>query len=229
MFKIIFTISLAFFFSVQSSADATEDCVRKNAIQFDPNDLSAILSPISKFEVVTIGEMHGSQEAPQFTHDLFQSLRKPKRKIVLGIEVPEEDQPLVDSFVQTKDRSILKKSKFFTRNFQDGRSSESMVKLLEDLPKDAIVICFDSPNTGSGHWACMGNTEVDCKIHQMNPPSSPYGAGVDDTEYFLPEPLSGGYNATLFYRALTPSPPAFRHNGMPFFRKSAQLAVTPTI
>lgn len=57
-------------------------------------------------------------------------------------------------------------------------------------------------------WACMGNTEADCKIHQMNPPPSSYSTSVRYNKYFLAEPLSDGYNATLFYRTLTASPPA---------------------
>lgn len=229
--------------------------------------------------------MHGSQEIPQFTHDLFQHLRLTHKKVILGIEVPEDEQSLVDNFLNTKDRGILKKSKFFVRSLQDGRSSEAMVKLLEDLPKNSSVICFDSPKASSGQerdqqmaanlikvfkklkpdvfiilsgnihagieigtpfdpnyqpmsyllhtlpgtpikildiraiqvryaggniWACMGNTEADCKTHQMNPPPSPYSSVVSYNRYFLSESLSNGYNATLFERTLTASPPAFQ-------------------
>ena len=120
MFKFIFATTLTFFFSAQSFALVTEDYVRKNAVQINSNDLAPIIDSIAKSKFVTIGEMHGSQEIPQFTLDLFEQLRLSKKNVILGIEVPFEDQSLVDRFIQSKDRSILKQSKFFVRNFQDG-------------------------------------------------------------------------------------------------------------
>ncbi len=284
MKKIIPTIALVFLFCSHGFSDANEDYIRKNAVQLNANDLSSIIDSIAEFKIVTIGEMHGSQEIPQFTLDLYSQLKLLKKNIIIGIEVPEENQNLVDKFVQSKDRSLLKQSKFFIRRLQDGRSSEAMVNLLEMLPKDTIVICFDAQNANSEQerdqkmakniikayknlqptlfiilagnihsrieigtpfdsdfqpmgyllhtlpkspiklkniraikvryasgniWSCMGTKEVDCKIHQINSSAQTYSSAVAHNRYFLSEPLTDGYNATLFYRNLTASLPIF--------------------
>jgi hypothetical protein len=285
VFNLIITAALGLVVSIHSFAGNTEEFVRKNSIELISNDLTPIDATVKNFKVITIGEMHGSQEAPQFAFDLYSLLWKDRKNLVLGLEIPSEAQPLVDKFIKSKDRSILKLSSFFIRPSQDGRSSVAMVKLLEDLPKDAIVICFDSSKASSGQerdqqmaenlinaykslkpdilivlagnihagievgtpfdpnylpmsyllhalpqsplklrdiqalriryaggniWACMGNTEADCKIHQVSQPPSSYSSAVSYKKYFLGEALSGGYNGTLFFKTLTASPPAFR-------------------
>jgi hypothetical protein len=265
-------------------AEPSNEFVRYNELQIVSADLGKVASALSAFKVITIGEMHGSREAPQFVGQLFKSFEHIGKSVVLGVEVPIGDQATIDRFVRTKDRNVLKHSSFFTRNLRDGRSSKAMVQLLESLPKKAKVICFDSPNAGSGQqrdkemaenllraakegtatllvlagnihsaieigspfdptykpmgyflhslagsnfklseisalklrysggsiWACMGASESDCKVHQLNPLTSVYGTAVTHKSYFLPEPLAEGYNGTLFIRELNASQPAFR-------------------
>ena len=285
MFKILASALLLLFVSTNSFAESTATTIRKNAISLDHDDLVRIFPAVSKFKFVTVGEMHGSRETPRFVGDLFELFRAQKKTVILGLEVPQGDQPLIDKFIQSKDRSVLKASSFFVRSYQDGRSSEAMVALLENLPKDAVVVCFDSPTSSSGQerdkemaenlirayqryrpetfiilagnvhssieignsfdpkyqpmsyllhalphspiqindirairiryaggsiWACMGTSEADCKIQQLKSPPSAYGQAVSYGKYFLLESLGGGYNATLFFRSLTASPPAFK-------------------
>jgi hypothetical protein len=284
MFRLLFLLTLSF--SVQALADATQDYVRTNAVPLESDELTAVIESVRNIKVVTIGEMHGSQEIPRFTENFFTALQVEEKNVILGLEIPEFDQVLVDKFVRTKDRSLLKQSKFFVRELQDGRSSEAMVKLLEGISRDAIVVCFDSSKAdtaqerdrlmaknliaaykkwkptkfvvlaGNVHsaveawapfdpkyepmsyllhtlpgspiqlndilaikvrfatgqiWACMGGTKADCKIQDMNPAPSAYTSAVNDDSYFLREPLSEGYNATLFFRSLTASPPVFNN------------------
>ncbi len=128
-------------------AEPTPDYVKKQAISLP--QMSRIAKALSAYRWITVGEVHGTQEAPAFALNLAKALGK-KRRVVLGVEIPQKEQALVDRFRRTKFRPLLKTSSFFVRGYQDGRSSEAMVKLLETLPNYIRVVCFDSQNGKNG-------------------------------------------------------------------------------
>jgi hypothetical protein len=95
-------------------------------------------------QLLIVGELHGTQEAPGFVQLLAKQLRKSGRKIKVGLEIETTNQPSIDSFMVTGDRSILKRMRFFSSNASDGRRSEAMAKLIMDMRKRGVsVFCFD--------------------------------------------------------------------------------------
>ena len=86
-------------------------------------------------EVLLLGEMHGSVEAPELIYQLACTLSK-SEEVIVGLEIPSREQPLIDAYLASRgsnsDIERLTSSSFW-RNGRDGRSSVAMLKLIEDL------------------------------------------------------------------------------------------------
>jgi hypothetical protein len=93
---------------------------------------------LAKKEVryLVLGEMHGTNEMPDIFADAV-CLTSQKRKTVVALEMPETDQPQLDAWLTSDGGSDAKQallaSPFWNTTFKDGRSSEAMFRLLEQL------------------------------------------------------------------------------------------------
>ncbi len=151
--SVIFLTTLLTFSFAQ--AEVSQQFIRDNALKIKSvsNPPRLIAKQIKGFKVITVGEMHGTNETPQFVLGLVRLLAKKNKSIVLGLEIPHGEQINIDRFVETGDLSILKNAPFFTRDFQDGRSSKAMAALLTKVRKfkNVKVFCFDpAPDDISG-------------------------------------------------------------------------------
>jgi len=82
---------------------------------------------------VVVGEMHGTKETPAIFKDLVCSAHGLKRPIIVGIEL--KGQVAVDRFMVSKNHDLaandlLSQSEW---NHSDGRTSQAVLALLEDL------------------------------------------------------------------------------------------------
>lgn len=109
-----------------------------------------------KLRFVVLGEMHGTKEMPQIFWDAV-CLTSEKRRVVVALELPETGQAALDSFLAS-DGSLNAKgaflaTDFWTSKFKDGRSSEAMFRLIDDLrvayqaKKIAAVVAFQPVRT----------------------------------------------------------------------------------
>ena len=100
---------------------------------------------LAQYQVLLIGEVHGSIEYPAFVLDLAKNLATPGQKLAVGFEIPADEQSLVSEAVALKDPSVLLRSQFFQGTFQDGRQSSAMALLIAALGEiDGVeVFCFD--------------------------------------------------------------------------------------
>lgn len=85
---------------------------------------------------LVLGEMHGTNEMPAIFVDAV-CLTSKKRKVVVALELPETDQPLINAWVASDGSDEAKQAvlaaPFWNSKFKDGRSSEAMFGLLERL------------------------------------------------------------------------------------------------
>lgn len=127
---------------VASATDKDNLIVFQNAEEFP----DAAFDLIAKSKVVWFGEMHGTEEAPALFLGLVRLVRKADKAPVIGLEIPTTDQSAIDEYMQTGDESILRTRTYFKDSSDDGRASEAMAKLLQDLraEKVAKVICFQA-------------------------------------------------------------------------------------
>lgn len=115
------------------------------------DNLDLLLAPAAG--TLLFGEVHGSEEGPEFIGDLVCHLLVEGRKlVVVALEVPVEDQPQIDRFLDSdgspEDRRGLLATEFWSRPYQDGRSSAAMLELLERQrtwrQAGVSVVAFDS-------------------------------------------------------------------------------------
>jgi hypothetical protein len=115
--------------------------------------------PISGLEVLTpgmlvlFGDIHGTAEIPAFVADAACFLaQKQRQRVHVGLEIPASETPALRAFLATGDDHALRSGSFWTRSYQDGRSSEAVLGLLRTL-RDARqsglpveIFFFDDPD-----------------------------------------------------------------------------------
>ncbi len=98
--------------------------------------LKQLLEAAGGHRVLLVGEIHGTAEVPALVADLADALAA-EAPLVVGLELPRDEQKRIDAFLDSAgtgdDRVALLAGKFWTRDYQDGRSSLAMLELLERL------------------------------------------------------------------------------------------------
>jgi hypothetical protein len=116
-------------------------------------DVAAIVERAASHRVLLIGEIHGTAETPAAVADLAQQMATVENPLIVGLEIWRGEQAAIDRFLGSagtyEDRAQLLASEFWTRDYQDGRSSEAMVELLDRLRALALkapvsVVAFDA-------------------------------------------------------------------------------------
>ena len=86
---------------------------------------------------VLFGEMHGTVESPAFVANAACLALRAGLPVTVALEMPYEDQARVDVFLTSAgtdaDRAALLDSPFWKDEYQDGRRSQAMLSLLDDL------------------------------------------------------------------------------------------------
>lgn len=116
-----------------------------------PAGAEGLLTPGS---TIFVGELHGTKEVPASVGSLACAALQAGLPVRVGLEIFVEDQPALDAFLASDGGAAAKakllEAKFWTREFQDGRSSEAMLSLLDQLRalrasgKKLEVFAFDS-------------------------------------------------------------------------------------
>ncbi len=110
-----------------------------------------LLAQADALRPLLIGEIHGTQETPAL---LASMLRQGSgRPWLLGLEIPRQEQERIEAFLRSdggaRARAALTGGAFWTRELQDGRSSEAMLQLIDAVRalrrsgRDIHVVCFD--------------------------------------------------------------------------------------
>lgn len=91
----------------------------------------------SHANIIIVGDEHGTSEAPQKLYDLVTALLPHYSHIYLSLEVPPEALNINDNpIISSKELELyVAKTRFWSRGFQDGRSSQAVAKLIYKLKK----------------------------------------------------------------------------------------------
>ena len=110
---------------------------------------------VKKGGVLLLGEMHGTQEVPRFLAQTVCQVTVAGTPVTVGLELPLENQSRVDAFLEsagTEDDWLkLMEAPFWRSPYPDGRSSEAVANLLEQLRQlrasglDVEAFVFDHP------------------------------------------------------------------------------------
>jgi predicted alpha/beta superfamily hydrolase len=92
---------------------------------------------LRKGQILLLGEMHGSRESPAFVAGAACRGLQAGRSVTVALEIPTEEEPRVAAYLASggniEDRDSLLAGAFWQDPFQDGRRSQAMVALLDDL------------------------------------------------------------------------------------------------
>ncbi|NMO16064.1 hypothetical protein HPC49_43335 [Pyxidicoccus fallax] len=110
---------------------------------------------VKKGGVLLLGEMHGTQEVPRFVAQAACQATVAGVPVTVGLELPLESQARVDAFLDSagaeEDWLKLMDAPFWRSPYPDGRSSEAMANMLEQLRQlrsrglDVDAFVFDHP------------------------------------------------------------------------------------
>jgi hypothetical protein len=105
--------------------------------------------------VLLMGELHGTQEVPRFVAQSACQAAVAGTPVTVGLELPVENQERVERFLASagaeEDWLKLMEAPFWRSPFPDGRSSEAVANLLEQLRAlkahglDVRAFVFDHP------------------------------------------------------------------------------------
>jgi hypothetical protein len=138
IFFILF-LSLTF---LSARGQNDEVYLKANAIRFDnPEKLNdSVYTLLSPFQVIMVGEMHGTNESAPFVRGLTNLFTNKGDSVLVGLEIPAE---LMNRFLQLHNDSSIYQSEFFANPpYLDGRESIAWANLISSLNKNHKVIVF---------------------------------------------------------------------------------------
>ena len=112
---------------------------------------------LERSQILIFGELHGTDQSPAFIRNVACQLAAAGHQVSLGVELPRDEQPLLDALLAAADndaldaaRQALLASPFWSDDRPDGRSSGAMLQLFEGLRPhaqsgDLRVVAFDIP------------------------------------------------------------------------------------
>ncbi len=116
-------------------------------------ELAALEPHLRPGTVLVLGELHGTVEAPAVLSRTVDLAFAKRLAVTVGLEIPGEEEPRVRTFLasagEPEDRRALLAGAFWQSSYQDGRRSQAMAGLLDDLRRHAAaghgvrVVCFD--------------------------------------------------------------------------------------
>jgi hypothetical protein len=127
-----------------------------------------IYENLKAYKAILVGEIHGTNESPQFAEGIVNLCLDSGRKVILGLEMEGYEQSRIDSFLSIGDFSIIKRMAFFNdkRFNEGGRGSVAMGNLIKSCygKTNLKIICIDITNYRKGEdkdsmmAVCVNNT-----------------------------------------------------------------------
>ncbi|MDH3743776.1 MAG: PQQ-binding-like beta-propeller repeat protein [Acidobacteriota bacterium] len=108
-----------------------------------PSKENTVFSPLERVlkprTVLVLGEIHGTVEAPAMVSRIAAWALDRGQSVTVALEIPREEEALVTGFLASAgtlvDRQAFLAGPFWQSGYQDGRASEAMATLLQDLQR----------------------------------------------------------------------------------------------
>jgi hypothetical protein len=155
---------------IDNSVEMTEEQkdLKKKAIPIESlSKLSnKIYDEIANFEILMIGEMHGTNEPAEFAYGLCELIAKHEGSVIMAMEIRAS---LMNNLSDEMSISELKELGFFRGKNFDGRNGEAWLDLVyKSIKNDGIILKFiDNPYPSSPRDSSMYR-EIR-NIHIKNP------------------------------------------------------------
>jgi hypothetical protein len=119
-----------------ATAQDDEAYLKANAVRIDnPEKLSdSVYNLLSPYQVITVGEMHGTNESAPFVNGLTNLFTSKGDSVMVGFEIPPI---LMTKFSSLHTDSSIYQSDFFSNPpFLDGKESKPWANLLSTLNRN---------------------------------------------------------------------------------------------
>lgn len=120
-------LAFALLLAAQAARAATIDCASPPSVALDK--IAA--------RVIVVGEVHGTEQAPAFVGQLVCGLLKQGRPVILALERDGSEQAAVNRYLasagEPADVQSLLTERAWREPMQDGRSSQAMLRLVEQV------------------------------------------------------------------------------------------------
>jgi hypothetical protein len=127
--------------TIENSAEMTEEQkdLKKNAIPIKSlSKLSnKIYDEIANFEILMIGEMHGTNEPAEFAYGLCELITEHEDNVIMAMEIRSS---LMNNLSDEMSISQLKELDFFRRKNFDGRNGIAWLDLVHKVAKNERII-----------------------------------------------------------------------------------------
>lgn len=136
---LLLTLTLTF---LSASGQDNEAYLKANAIRFDNAEKlsDSVYTLLSPFQIVMVGEMHGTNETAQFVNGLTNLFTKKGDSVLVGFEIPAE---FMTKFISLHTDSSVYQSEFFSNPpYLDGRESLPWANFIASLNKNPKVKVF---------------------------------------------------------------------------------------
>ena len=113
---------------------------------------------MAESKLIVLEDVPGTNEAPQFVANLACTYASRGKTVVIGLEIPKQEQRFVDAYFASEgteaDKRKLIVARFFSGWLRDGRNSEAVLTLIDSLRRyrkaglEVEVLAFDSVEKG---------------------------------------------------------------------------------
>ena len=122
-----------------------KDSVAKYSIPIDniPEPNNQVYDKVKGYQVILIGEMHGTAEPAQWLEGIAKGLLQHGKQVIIGIEIPAGS---MRPFMEKRGKEGISASPFFTAPNTDGRHSQAWGNLLLAFADSKVQFVFFDVN-----------------------------------------------------------------------------------
>lgn len=146
-------ILLLFFISpLLSFSQGFGEHIKQNAIPIDTITIlsEAVSDSLTHFELIMVGEYHGTQEPAAFVKSLANLIAQKEGVVSVGLEIPIIQ---LSGFIENPTKENLLKTKFFSKENMDGRNGQAWFDLVLYCANNERInlFAFDNIPINSSH------------------------------------------------------------------------------
>lgn len=126
----------------------------------------AVYGKIKAFDVIMIGEMHGTQEPARLVYSLAKLIADNEGEVYVGLEIPEQQINLSNDELDPE--NLLNTPFFIEQEYSDGRNGQSWFDLMVNCGADKRINVFFIDNFTTSSRDSSMYIEVK-KIKELHP------------------------------------------------------------
>ena len=130
-------VLIALVSTLAGSSCATNGHPASNRPRWTEEELAGLVPVLAPGTVLVLGELHGTEEAPDFVSHAVKLAVHQGLSVTVALEIARQESGRASTFLasagEAEDHTALLAGPFWQSTYQDGRRSRAMAALLDDL------------------------------------------------------------------------------------------------